>query len=76
MPQISAPIAPAASSIPTTRGGDATLANDDSASNQPFDGVLQNRLGKGEAAKPLREADAPPTAEPVAAPVLAADGKD
>ena len=76
MPEISANIAPVQPTAKTAVAADAPAAGEYSYNNQPFDGVLQHRLGNKQETKLVDEAAAPSASDPAAAPVLAADGKE
>ena len=73
MPEISAHTAPAP---PATPPAEVSASSQDSSSNQPFDGVLQSRLGGKPGAQPVDESSTPATHKPTDAPVVAVDGKD
>ena len=76
MPEISAHTAPAPPATPPAAMADASASSQDSSSNQPFDGVLQSRLGDKPGAQPVDESSTPATHKPTDAPVVAVDGKD
>ena len=84
MPEISAQTVTAApATLPATGSAataDASASSQDSSGNQPFNGVLQSRLGDKSETKPLSDkasidAHAPAT-HTSTDPVVAADGKD
>lgn len=76
MPEISANSAPVQPAAKPVLAADAPASSEDSYNNQPFDGVLQRRLGGKQETKPADEPATPSTSEPAVPPVLAADGKE
>lgn len=76
MPEISANSAPVQLAAKPNLAADAPAASEDSYNNQPFDGVLQRSLSGKQETKPTDEPTTPSASEPVAAPVLAVDGKE